>query len=225
MKIDDCRISDWMALNYMWVINCCLILFLGISFLAPILFKLKMSIPGWLLYKFFSPFCHQLAFRSWFLFGPQLYYPRALAGIPGILSYEQATGDLILNLEFAREFIGNDALGFKVALCQRDIAIYGSLLLFGLFFQIRGKKIKTLHWCIWIIFGLLPIGLDGITQFGGLGINFLSWLPYRESTPLLRTFTGVLFGVTTGWFLYPMIEESMQWSNKRKAISTSINHS
>jgi len=35
-------------------------------------------------------------------------------------------------------------------------------------------------------------------------------LPYRESTPLLRTITGFLFGFATAWFGYPMAEEAMR---------------
>jgi uncharacterized membrane protein len=130
--------------------------------------------------------------------------------------YEKATGDFQLDLKFARAFLGNEALGYKVALCQRDVAIYGSLLLFGLIFQLSGKKIKPIHWYLWIILGLLPIGVDGITQFGGLGISFLAWLPIRESTPLLRTITGVLFGITTGLFMFPMVEENMSQSNSKE---------
>ncbi len=171
--------------------------------------------PAMVLYKIYYPFCHQLAFRSWFLFGQQPFYPRELADMSDYLSYEQVTGDPNLNLIFAREFIGNDRLGYKVTLCQRDIFIYSSLLLFALIFQISGKKIKTLPWIIWIMLGLIPIGIDGITQFGGLGIKLLAWLPYRESTPLLRSITGTLFGISTGWFLFPMLEESVKLTNNK----------
>jgi hypothetical protein len=34
-------------------------------------------------------------------------------------------------------------------------------------------------------------------------------LPYYESTPFLRTLTGFLFGFTTAWFMFPLIEEAM----------------
>ena len=36
-------------------------------------------------YKMYSPLCHQWAFRSFFLFGEQAYYPHAAAGIPGVI--------------------------------------------------------------------------------------------------------------------------------------------
>ncbi len=194
----------------MWLIIGLLFLFLFIAFLAPIFMKLGLEQPAKFIYWVYDAFCHQLTFRSWFLFGQQSFYPRELAGIPNIISYEKATGDFQLNLKFAREFPGNETLGYKVALCQRDVAIYGSLFLFGLIFQLSGKKIKSIPWYLWIIIGLLPIGVDGITQFGGLGISFLAWLPVRESTPLLRTITGMLFGIATGLFMFPMVEENMK---------------
>jgi uncharacterized membrane protein len=196
----------------MWIIIGLLFLFLLFAFLAPIFMKIKLEQPARFVYWVYEAFCHQLAFRSWFLFGQQPFYPRELAQVPNYISYEKAMGDFQLDLNFAREFLGNDILGYKVALCERDVAIYGSLLLFGFIFQITGKKIKPIPWYMWILFGLLPIGIDGITQFGGLGISFLSWLPVRESTPLLRSVTGILFGITTGLFMFPLIEENMRHS-------------
>jgi len=32
----------------------------------------------------------------------------------------------------------------------------------------------------------------------------------RESTPFWRVLTGTMFGAGTGWFMYPMMEESMK---------------
>ena len=208
--------SNWFNHNYMWIITGLLFFFLLAAFLAPIFMKLGLEQPAKFIYWIYEVFCHQLTFRSWFLFGQQTFYPRELAGIPNIISYEKTTGDFQLDLKFAREFLGNDVLGYKVALCQRDVANYGSLLLFGFIFQLSGKKIKPLPWYLWIILGLLPIGVDGITQFGGLGISFLAWLPVRESTPVLRTTTGLLFGITTGLFIFPMVEENMSQSNRKE---------
>jgi uncharacterized membrane protein len=197
----------------MWIIISLLFLFLLFAFLAPILMKIKLEQPARLIYWVYDAFCHQLAFRSWFIFGHQPFYPRELAHVAYYFSFEKAIGNSQLDLNFARDFLGNDTLGYKIALCQRDVAIYGSLLVFGLIFQLTGKKIKPIPWYFWILLGLLPIGLDGITQFGGLGISFLSWLPVRESTPLIRTITGILFGMTTGLFMFPLIEENMRQSH------------
>ena len=112
----------------------------------------------------------------------------------------------------ARRYVGDETVGYKVALCERDVAIYASILLFGLLFALTGRRIPQLHWSIWILLGLGPVGLDGFSQlFAQFEWPFLvSLLPYRESTPFLRVLTGALFGFMTAWFAYPSIEESMQ---------------
>jgi len=209
--------SNWFNKNYMWIITGLLSVFLLMAFLAPVMMKLRAEGPARLIYWVYDAFCHQLTFRSWFLFGQQFYYPRELAAIPNVISYEKATGDFQLDLKFARDFLGNEIMGYKVALCQRDIAIYGSLFICGLIFQLTGRRIKPIPWYLWIVIGLIPIGVDGITQFGGLGISFLSWLPIRESTPILRTITGALFGIFTSFFMFPMIEENMSQQRKNES--------
>jgi uncharacterized membrane protein len=205
------RFSLWLSTRYMLMFNLLVFLYVGMPFLAPTLMKLRIELPARIIYTIYSPLCHQLAFRSFFLFGEQPYYPRQLANVPGVLTYEDLTGDSKIDLVRARNFIGNDTTGYKVAICERDVAIYGSLLLFGIVFALTGRKIKTLPWYFWILFGLIPIGLDGFSQLPSLaGWDFLKWFPIRESTPLLRVLTGTLFGATTGWYLYPLIEESMR---------------
>ena len=98
-----------------------------------------------------------------------------------------------------------------MALCERDMGIYGAILLFGIVYSLTGRRIKPLHWMLWILIGLGPIGLDGFSQlFSQMEWSWLaSILPYRESTPFLRVLTGGLFGLTTAWFAYPYMEESM----------------
>jgi uncharacterized membrane protein len=66
---------------------------------------------------------------------------------------------------------------------------------------------------------VVPIGLDGFTQlFSQIPSAFIqSILPYRESTPFLRVLTGFLFGFTTAWFMFPLIEETM--SDTRRMLS------
>jgi uncharacterized membrane protein len=104
-------------------------------------------------------------------------------------------------------------MGYKVALCQRDVAIYAAMLLFGLAFSLLRKwfpHFQPIPWYVWILLGIVPIGLDGgsqlISQFFPQVQKFI---PYRESTPFLRTVTGALFGLFTAWFGYPYVEESM----------------
>ena len=68
----------------------------------------------------------------------------------------------------------------------------------------------------WFILGILPIGLDGLSQV----ISQLPWqiIPIRESTPLLRTITGGLFGFSTAWFAYPIVEDAMAETRKLLTI-------
>jgi len=112
----------------------------------------------------------------------------------------------------ARAFKGNEVVGYKIALCERDVAIYGAIIIFGLLFAITKRKIPPLHWAIWLIIAIGPIGLDGFSQlFSQLPIQAISnLLPYRESTPFLRVFTGFMFGFGTAWFGLPYVEESMR---------------
>ncbi|MBG0783928.1 MAG: DUF2085 domain-containing protein [Anaerolineaceae bacterium] len=209
------RFSRWFSNHYMVLLNLFTFLYLFFAFLAPVLMKVGATAPAKVIYKVYSPLCHQLAFRSFFLFGEQPYYPRELAGVEGVITYGEATGLNEYDLDAARDFLGNEVMGYKLALCERDIAIYGALFLFGVLFALTGKKIKPLTWYLWIIIGLGPIGLDGFSQLlSQTGWGVFSWLPLRESTPLLRALTGAFFGLGTAWFGFPYLEDSVQ-ENRR----------
>ena len=204
--------SLWLSRHYLAIFNIVIFIYLAIPFLAPVLMKVGADAPAGVIYKAYSFVCHQLAFRSWFLFGEQAVYPRAEAGIAGVMSFQQATGMDGGDLLAARAFVGNEQLGYKVALCERDVAIYGGILLFGILYAVLNRRIKSIHWAIWIIFGILPIALDGVSQL--ISQPPISLIPFRESTPMLRTLTGFLFGFLTAWFGYPFVEESMKENRK-----------
>lgn len=206
------RFSLWMADHWLFVVNFIFIIYLGLPILAPVLMKVGATLPANVIYTAYSPLCHQLGFRSFYLFGEQPYYPRAAAGIPGAITFGQATGLDENDLLAARSFKGNEQLGYKMALCERDIAIYGAIILFGLLFALTKRRIPPLHWALWLLLAITPIGLDGFSQlFSQIPIQFINnILPYRESTPLLRVLTGFLFGFGTAWFGLPYVEESMR---------------
>lgn len=212
------RFFYWLSRRYMVAFNLFAFVYLGLAFLAPVMLANGNHRSANLIYNVYSRLCHQLAYRSWFLFGEQAAYPREMANIEGLATYEEATGLDPYDVQEAFALRGNQTLGYKVALCQRDVAIYGSILLFGLLFSLTKRKIPTLSLTAWIVLGLVPIGLDGVSQI----ISQLPWdiLPVRESTPLLRTITGTLFGFSTAWFSYPIIEEAMV--ETRKVLSIKI---
>lgn len=211
------RLMDWISRHYLAVVNVFLLLYFGLPILAPVLMKSGATLPANVLYTIYKPLCHQFGFRSFFLFGEQPYYPLAEAGIPGVKTFEEITGfqDLDNPAAFsrfeARQFTGNESVGYKMALCERDMAIYGSIFLFGILYAATGRRLKPLHWTLWVLLGMGPIGLDGFSQlFSQMNWPWLaSLIPYRESTPLLRVLTGGLFGLTTAWFAFPYMEESM----------------
>ena len=211
------KILAWISNHYLAILNVVMFLYVGLPFLAPTLMKSGATAPARVLYTIYSPLCHQFGFRSFFLYGEQPYYPLKEAGV-NVVDFESATGITGLHnpndysrLQ-ARRYVGDETVGYKVALCERDVAIYAAILLFGLLYSLTGRRFPQLHWTLWILLGLGPIGLDGFSQlFAQFEWPFLaSILPYRESTPFLRVLTGFLFGFFTAWFAYPNIEESMR---------------
>ncbi len=111
-------------------------------------------------------------------------------------------------------------MGYKVALCERDISIYGAILAFGLIFALSKSRIPALPWYLWVFVGLAPIGFDGVSQL--LSQPPFGFFMFRESTPFLRALTGALFGFTTAWFGYPMVEETM--AETRRIMATKLLH-
>jgi uncharacterized membrane protein len=213
--------------RWVLVISALVGLYAGIPFLAPVAMHLGWSGVGDTIYRVYSPVCHQFAFRSWFLFGDQAVYPRQRAGV-ALGSFEQYASQepafsgidvnaLDTDLIFAaKQFRGSERMGWKVAFCERDVAIYGSITLFGILFAILtrlGVRVPHLPFWAYLLIAIAPIGLDGFSQyfanppFNGFGLAFY---PIRESTPFLRVLTGSLFGMGNAWLAFPYIEESMQ---------------
>jgi hypothetical protein len=109
---------------------------------------------------------------------------------------------------------GNPELGFKIALCQRDVAIYGTILLAGLAYTLLRRRVKIPPIPVWayVAFGIVPIGIDGGYQWVTYVLDILlpnSPLPPHETLPLLRTLTGALFGLATAWLAYPHVQDAM----------------
>ena len=216
------RFSLWLSRHYMALFNLFVLIYVGLPFLAPVLMSSGAELPATVIYRAYGFVCHQLAFRSFFLFGEQPFYPRSTAGVNDVLTFNQATNlgeDSTAKDIFAAErYVGDERVGYKVALCERDVAIYAGILLFGVIFVLSGRRIPILPWYLWILVGLVPIGLDGVSQLiSQLPIYII---PFRESTPQLRVITGGLFGLATAWFGYPMVEESM--ADTRKIMESKL---
>jgi uncharacterized membrane protein len=77
------RANIWMlrfTRNWAKVVVIALGIYSLLPFAAPALMAAGAQSPARLLYTLYSPFCHQFAFRSVFLFGEQTMYPRAVSG-------------------------------------------------------------------------------------------------------------------------------------------------
>ncbi len=195
-----------------------LLLYTGLSLTPPLLMKAGWTGAADVLYKVYAPLCHQFAFRSWFFFGEQLVYPREVAG-SGLESFEAyaaqdphfagidlAVWSADLQLK-SRSFQGNEQMGYKTALCERDVAIYGMMFLAGLLFARARRWLRPAPLLLYVLLGLGPLGLDGFSQMFGYA-PFEFW-PIRETLPHYRVITGALFGLMNVWLAFPYLEMSM----------------
>lgn len=195
------RLASWLARHWLATFNVIVAVFIGLPLLAPALMEAGATGPGRLLYKILAPTCHQLPDRSFFLFGPQVVYSAQQLEADGV--YPAGSNPLA---RIALRWNGDAAHGYKIAICQRDTALYGSLLAGGLLFAaLRGRLRRPggtyIKMPIWL-FGLLliPMALDGGTQLFGL----------RESGWELRLLTGALAGGAIVWLAYPYVQEAME---------------
>ena len=217
----------WFSRRWVAVLTLLVGIYVGLPFLAPVAMEAGWTGAGEIIYRAYSPVCHQFAFRSWFLFGEQTVYPRARAGLP-VGSFEEYASQepafegidvntLDADLIFAaKRFRGSERMGWKVAFCERDVAIYGGITLFGLAYMLlkrAGVRVPYLPFWAYLLIAIVPIGLDGFSQyfanppFNGFGLPFY---PVRESTPFLRVLTGALFGIGNAWLAFPYIDDSMK---------------
>ena len=205
------RAVFWLSKHWLAVLNTLAILYVGFPVLAPVLAYLGIEGPAHVIYTIYRPLCNQLPQRSWFLFGHKLAYDVAeLMASIGL----DAQANQLSNILAIETLIGpgNEVLGYKVALCQRCTAIYGSILFFGLLFALLRHRVRPLHWVAYVLLGLVPMAIDGGYQWLSYAIDwfFPSLLvAAHETTPLLRTITGALFGLATIWLAYPHVQEAM----------------
>ncbi|HEX2620663.1 MAG TPA: DUF2085 domain-containing protein [Phototrophicaceae bacterium] len=110
----------------------------------------------------------------------------------------------------AAAFLGNPQMGYKMTLCERDIAIYSSMFIFGVIYSRPSVRRRLRPIPLWLYFfaGVAPIGIDGFSQLLGYP-PFHLW-GARETLPFFRVMTGILFGAMTGWLGFPYIEMSMR---------------
>jgi uncharacterized membrane protein len=201
------RFVLWLSKRWLVVVNAAASVYVGLPLAAPALMYLGLVWPARLLHAVYKPLCHQLPQRSFFLFGPRLTY-----------RFEELA--LLLGAEltdnpWSGAFAGEPSVGYKTALCQRDMAIYGTILVAGLAFGVIGRKRRVRPMPVWayIIVGVLPMLIDGGFQWISYALATLlpslGVIPH-ETTPVFRVATGSLFGMSTVWLAYPHVADTME---------------
>jgi uncharacterized membrane protein len=188
------RSTQYFVRHWLALLNLGAAVWAGLPVAAPALMAAGWPGPALLIYTLYQTACHQWPGRSYFLFGPQLVYS---------MEELQAGG-----VGMARDFLGNAAMGFKVAYCERDFAIYTSVLLAGLLYAALRRRARPLPWAVFLVC-LAPIAVDGFSQLFG----------WRESSWELRTLTGALTGFAGVWLVYPRIAEALAPRGRRAAGS------
>ncbi|MBI5669052.1 MAG: DUF2085 domain-containing protein [Chloroflexi bacterium] len=236
------RLNIWVlrfARHWLRVALVLLAIYISLPWVAPTLMKLGLTGPARALYTLYSPFCHQFAFRSFFLYGDQPAYPRYNTGSP-LTPFESYAvtlpefapdrvhpiGGAVRDVyEFtpgfqfaARDFVGNEEMGYKMTLCERDIAIYTALFVGGLVYSRVRRRLRPVPIYIYVILGVLPIGLDGFSQM--LGYPPFNLWPPRETLPGFRVLTGALFGLMNAWLAFPYLEQS--FNDTRRQVEAKL---
>lgn len=191
------RVVLFIAEHWLLLLNLAVFIFVALPIAAPLLAEAGLERPALWIYSAYRFTCHQLPYRSYFVGGPELDYS---------VQQVQAVTNVSNPLSLMHRPLVNSVLGSQTAFCHRDIAIYASVLLAGLVFGLVRDRLQPLSFKVFILF-LVPIGVDGLTQLLG---GIVPFLPARESTWLLRTVTGALFGIGGVWLAYPYIERGMR---------------
>jgi uncharacterized membrane protein len=210
-----------LSANWLRVVLLLVGIYATLPYVAPALMRAGIEAPARALYTLYSPFCHQMAFRSLFLFGEQAFYPREISGTeltpfevyaaaePTFAGIDLQMFNLRL-IESTRAFLGNDAMGYKTTLCARDVAIYTMLFIGGLLYSIPAirRKLRPVPIWLYLLLGITPIGIDGMSQL--LSYPPFNLWPVRETAPEFRVLTGALFGLMNAWLAFPYLELSFR---------------
>jgi uncharacterized membrane protein len=199
---------------------------LGVYAVVPLLAPAFMRV-GWVgpaeaIYAFYSTQCHQLPQRSLFFFGERASYS---------LSEIQAASQSSLDPLVLRRFVGDAAMGWKVAWSDRMTSMYLSLLLFTILYRPLLRRLRVRWWLFALL--ILPLAADGVSHavsdLAGIGAGFRdsnAWLAALTGNSLpasfyagdalgsfnsiLRWLSGLLFGLGVAGLVLPQLEAAFQ---------------
>ncbi len=155
---------------------------------APVCMAMGWTQVAEWIYALYAYTCHQLPAASYFVLG------------------QEAIGQVVsepVGFQAVRSFSGDSRLGYKTALCQRNLATYSSFALMGLVYTAARLRLQPLPFWVGILCSV-PMAVDGLSQMLGL----------RESHWVLRSFTGSLFSAGVAGTLWPRIQFAMEDVNQ-----------
>jgi len=233
------RLLLCLARHWLRIILCALALYISLPWLAPTLAKLGLNAPADFIYTLYSPFCHQFAFRSPFLFGEQAFYPReaarsGYAPFEAFASESEAFKDLyrywtsvyggrspappanvegLAEFSVVQQFAARHFIGDE-AIGYKTSLCARDLAIYTMLFA-GGMIYRHFRWRI----KPLPFWLYLFVGLGPVGLDGFSQLlsyppfeywPVRETEPFFRIITGGVFGLMSAWLGFPYLERSMQ---------------
>jgi hypothetical protein len=167
--------------HWLFLLLAVMLIVTGLPFLAPIFMSIGWTGPATLLYTLYTPFCHRLPQRSWFLLGEKLTYT-----LDEINRVYPSTDSWQLRL-----FYGTPEMGWKVAWSDRMISFYTMTPVFGLLYAALGRgRLRPIHWRVFVL-ALLP--LDGATHIFSDLISGVSSGGFRDTNIWLAALTGNAF--------------------------------
>lgn len=164
-------------------------IFVGGAFLAPLIaFQYEKSANA--LYAAYAPTCHQKLSRSFCVFEDF-----------SIGDCTPQTGVFVPNDNAIIKTNYGGKTGYKIAICSRDVGIYGVAVLSALAYPFFRKwDSKDVPPTIYFILAIIPLAIDGGLQLlGSFGVI------HYESTNLIRFVTGALAGAAITFYLIPLI--------------------
>ncbi len=234
------RITAWALEHWIGLVLLVYGIVVFAPFFAPVFMHLGLVGPAQVIYFIYSFLCHQMAQRSFFMFGTQPMYTIAQLPLP-------LTGNAATDILALRAFIGNAELGWKVAWSDRMVSLYGGVWLTVLLFGwVRRRTVKKLGLVSTLLL-LIPMAVDGGTHFlsdlsGGLTSGFRydnQWLANLTQNALpvwfyigdafgsfnswMRLISGLAFGFAVTWLALPIVDQALR--ETAQALREKLTHS